>query len=284
MASLSPLRKTGHGRVCRIQHSELHSAHTGPHWARLFSQGPISGANMGSSSGPMHWSHCAALKMEKSPGLEMGRGLTVVQMSVETTETLQQWGVQASVQRGLQTSDRISRLAAVTSSVWKSCRTRRNRSGRKTHSHGRGNAAMHNFKLKFSRPAGHRGGMQVCIKYPEKSGAAGAGRGSDGTGVARCCEAALALMHDRTGFRELLRMTTEEFDFLLGKVEHLITKQNTKMRLAVSPRERLSLTLRCLATGKTFKSLRFQYRIGTSTISKMAMETCAALYQTMKKD
>ncbi len=56
-------------------------------------------------------------------------------------------------------------------------------------------------------------------------------------------------MNDMTGFRELLRMTAEDFDFLLGKVKHLITKQDTKMRLAIPPRERMSLTLRFLATG-----------------------------------
>ncbi len=44
-------------------------------------------------------------------------------------------------------------------------------------------------------------------------------------------------------------MTAEDFDFLLGKVKHLITKQDTKMRLAIPPRERMSLTLRFLATG-----------------------------------
>ncbi|XP_061578688.1 uncharacterized protein LOC133444800 [Cololabis saira] len=91
-------------------------------------------------------------------------------------------------------------------------------------------------------------------------------------------------MDDRSGFRELLRMTAEEFDFLLGKVEHLIRKRDTKMRLAISARERLSLTLRFLATGETFQSLRFQYRIGTSTVSQIVMETCTALHEVLKED
>ncbi|KAF4115303.1 hypothetical protein G5714_002792 [Onychostoma macrolepis] len=79
-------------------------------------------------------------------------------------------------------------------------------------------------------------------------------------------------------------MTAEDFDFLLGKVKHLITKQDTKMRLAIPPGERMSLTLRFLATGESFKSLRFQYRVGTSTISQIVVETCAALYQVLKED
>lgn len=44
-------------------------------------------------------------------------------------------------------------------------------------------------------------------------------------------------------------MTTQDWDLLLEMVEPHITKKNTKMRLAISPRERLYLTLRFLATG-----------------------------------
>ncbi|XP_048036196.1 protein ALP1-like [Megalobrama amblycephala] len=47
---------------------------------------------------------------------------------------------------------------------------------------------------------------------------------------------------------------------------------------------RLSLTLRFLATGETFRSLSFQYRIGRSTISEIVMETCQALYDVLKDD
>ncbi|XP_048062134.1 protein ALP1-like [Megalobrama amblycephala] len=91
-------------------------------------------------------------------------------------------------------------------------------------------------------------------------------------------------LNDETGCRELLRMTAEEFEFLLGMVGALITKQHTKMRRAISPRDRLSVTLRYLASGETFSSLSLQYRIGASTISQIVMETCAALHQVMKKD
>ncbi|KAK0138985.1 hypothetical protein N1851_024459 [Merluccius polli] len=71
-------------------------------------------------------------------------------------------------------------------------------------------------------------------------------------------------------------MTTEDFDFLLGMIGALITKQSTKIRLAIPPRERHS------SCGETFKSLSFQYRIGSSTISLIVMETCAALHHVMK--
>lgn len=44
-------------------------------------------------------------------------------------------------------------------------------------------------------------------------------------------------------------MTAEEFEELLLKVAPKITKVNTKMRQAVSAKERLAVTLRFLATG-----------------------------------
>ena len=117
---------------------------------------------------------------------------------------------------------------------------------------------------------------------------------------------------DRKGFREFLRMSVEDFQLLLGKVEPLIKKTDTKMRRAISARQRLSLTLRFLATGRpklndfeqndvllnliiytrnlfaflgeSFRSLSFQYRIGRSTVGLIVMETCQALYNVLKED
>lgn len=54
---------------------------------------------------------------------------------------------------------------------------------------------------------------------------------------------------DREGVKELLRISVEELEFVLNKVAPLITKQDTNMRLSISAKERLVLTLRFLATG-----------------------------------
>ena len=55
---------------------------------------------------------------------------------------------------------------------------------------------------------------------------------------------------DPTSFRTFMRMDEESFNFLLEKVSPLIKRQDTNMRQAISPGERLSLTLRFLATGR----------------------------------
>ena len=45
-------------------------------------------------------------------------------------------------------------------------------------------------------------------------------------------------------------MSTADFEFLLEKVTPLIEKENTIMRESISAAERLSVTLRFLATGE----------------------------------
>ncbi|XP_062412373.1 uncharacterized protein LOC134102312 [Sardina pilchardus] len=87
---------------------------------------------------------------------------------------------------------------------------------------------------------------------------------------------------DRRGFRELLRMDVDDFNFLLDKVQPLIQRKDTTLRKAITARQRLSVTLRFLATGESFRSLCFQYRIGRSTIGQIVTETCEALCVVLK--
>ena len=53
------------------------------------------------------------------------------------------------------------------------------------------------------------------------------------------------------GFGDLLRMTAEDFEVLLRRVAPLITKRDTQMRLAITAKERLALTLR-FSTGYAY--------------------------------
>ena len=49
------------------------------------------------------------------------------------------------------------------------------------------------------------------------------------------------------------------------------------MRESIKPHEMVCLTLRYLATGETFRSLEFQFRIGKKTISRIVNEVCEAI-------
>jgi len=52
-------------------------------------------------------------------------------------------------------------------------------------------------------------------------------------------------------FRNLLRMTETQFEYLLQRV---ISKSDTNMRQAIGAKTKLEMTLRYLATGDSFKS------------------------------
>ena len=54
-------------------------------------------------------------------------------------------------------------------------------------------------------------------------------------------------------------------------------KQDTPMRMAIPPRERLTLTLRFQVTGESFQSLSFQFRIGEATVGEIIIEVCEVI-------
>ena len=51
-----------------------------------------------------------------------------------------------------------------------------------------------------------------------------------------------------------------------------------------APRERLSITLRYLATGESQQSLSFSYRIGRITVSNILSEVCKAIFDCLKSE
>lgn len=58
------------------------------------------------------------------------------------------------------------------------------------------------------------------------------------------------LISDKTHFRNYFRMSQDTFEDLLRLVGPEIIRKETIMRQSISPRERLAVTLRFLATGK----------------------------------
>ena len=72
-------------------------------------------------------------------------------------------------------------------------------------------------------------------------------------------------------------MSPGRFDSLSRLVGPLIIKQTTKLREPISAEERLSVTLRYLASTDSQISLSFSYRIARSTLSFILKETYEAL-------
>ena len=83
-------------------------------------------------------------------------------------------------------------------------------------------------------------------------------------------------------YKNFLRMDGLSFDELLELVGPHIIKQDTVMRNAIPPADRLSLTLRFLATGDTFEDLKFMTAISPQAIGLIVMETCNALIECLQ--
>ena len=81
-------------------------------------------------------------------------------------------------------------------------------------------------------------------------------------------------------------MTKQQFCFLVEKVSPLIEKKQqpspiNSVRSTIKPDERLAVTLRYLATGESFHSLEYLFRISRQSISSIVYETSRALYQVL---
>lgn len=83
-------------------------------------------------------------------------------------------------------------------------------------------------------------------------------------------------------YRNYLRMSGDTYDELLAKVKPFIERQNTFMRDSISPNERLSATLRFLATGRSYSDMRFSTFIAKSTLSSIIIETCQVIRKVLK--
>ena len=68
-------------------------------------------------------------------------------------------------------------------------------------------------------------------------------------------------MEDTPGYREMMRMTHDDFLEILRLIEpDITTRQVTGGHKVISAAERLTPTIRFLGTGETSRSLSFQFR------------------------
>ncbi|XP_055918180.1 uncharacterized protein LOC129950311 [Eupeodes corollae] len=82
--------------------------------------------------------------------------------------------------------------------------------------------------------------------------------------------------------KNFLRMEAKTYRELLYKVTPLIIKKDTVMRDAITPDERLSATLRFLATGQSYEDLKFLTNISAQCLGKIIIETCEAIISELK--
>ncbi|XP_059894187.1 uncharacterized protein LOC132447425 [Gadus macrocephalus] len=84
-------------------------------------------------------------------------------------------------------------------------------------------------------------------------------------------------------FQDFARMFPAQYQMLEESIRPIIQRKNTNYRDSISAGERLTVTLRFLATGESFKSLSYHFRMGESTIGQFVPETCEAIYSVLKE-
>ena len=84
-------------------------------------------------------------------------------------------------------------------------------------------------------------------------------------------------LFDHELFFRYFRMLPDKFEELLSIVGPSLLK-NCRNREPVSPEERLSVTLRHLATGDSHATIAMSYRMSPTTVGRIIMETCQIIW------
>lgn len=90
----------------------------------------------------------------------------------------------------------------------------------------------------------------------------------------------LSLEHP--GFKNFIRMSPTDFESLLEVIGPQIGKDITHLRETISPNVRLAVTLRFLATGDSYTSLMYLFKISKQLISNIVPEVCEAIVEALK--
>lgn len=90
------------------------------------------------------------------------------------------------------------------------------------------------------------------------------------------------LLSDPKDYQNYFRMSDVIYNQLLNMLRPFITKMDTNMRDSIPANERLAVTLRYLATGRSFEDLKFSSIISPTTISMIVIETCEAIVAVLK--
>ena len=82
---------------------------------------------------------------------------------------------------------------------------------------------------------------------------------------------------DMAAFMNFVRLEPAMFQELLVRLSPRISKQDTWYRKALEPGLKVAITLRHLATGDSYKSLMYGFRVADNTISLIVREVCQAI-------
>ena len=83
--------------------------------------------------------------------------------------------------------------------------------------------------------------------------------------------------------KNFTRMSLSDFEHITSFIEPRVKKMDTQFREAITVRERLAITLRFLATGDSYTSLQYLFRVSKQSISRIVPEVCDAIIEALKE-
>uniref|UniRef100_A0A8C5MR24 DDE Tnp4 domain-containing protein n=1 Tax=Leptobrachium leishanense TaxID=445787 RepID=A0A8C5MR24_9ANUR len=89
------------------------------------------------------------------------------------------------------------------------------------------------------------------------------------------------LQQDAARFYDYHRMSPETFTYILNAIRPSI-ENASDFRATVSTEERLTVTLRYLATGSSFNTLGYSFRISEVKVGRIVRETCQAIWDNLR--
>nr|CAH7729185.1 unnamed protein product [Callosobruchus chinensis] len=78
-------------------------------------------------------------------------------------------------------------------------------------------------------------------------------------------------------------MSQADFDLLISLIGPRVSKQDTNYRECVPAEMRLEITLRFLATGDSYNSLMYLFRVSRPLICKIIPKVCACIIEALKE-
>ncbi|XP_065679092.1 putative nuclease HARBI1 [Hydra vulgaris] len=88
--------------------------------------------------------------------------------------------------------------------------------------------------------------------------------------------------HDREFFYRFYRISPERYEHLLSMVAPSVTKKSCRSRQTISPSERLTVTLRYLATGGSQQTQSFYFRLDRTTVCNIINETTKTIWDVLQ--
>ncbi|XP_052281075.1 putative nuclease HARBI1 [Dreissena polymorpha] len=78
-------------------------------------------------------------------------------------------------------------------------------------------------------------------------------------------------------FKKFLRMSTEMYDDILGRVRHRLVKQHTRYREPFDPGLKLAASLRHLVSGVKYSEMQYSWRVADNTLSVVVRDVMHAI-------